>query len=273
MVRLDLATGESSTIYEFPEDFEPKGLGTMSPDERYYAYGVTISYDPQMFGIELVDLKDGSRDIIHTDPFICNPHTQFEPSEGRQVMVQHNRGCEYLPDGTRVHLSGPEGTTEFLLDIPDGKVTRLQFGPPHTPRSTGHEAWIGDTKEILVSVSPDGDYSVENGNLLGIKAGAPPRIVSKGYRFAHVGTSVCGRFFTCDDAPTSDVVVGSTRTGKNAVICHSESSFQSGIQHTHPHPYLSPDRKWVVFNSDRSGQNQVHAATVPPEILDDLERE
>lgn len=271
LVRLDLGTGASEAIFDFPEGLQPRGLGTMSPGERYYAYGVTFSYDPKMFGIELVDLKAGTREIINKDPDICNPHTQFEPSEGKQIMVQHNRGCEFLPDGTRVKLVGEEGATEYLVDIPDGKVTRLQLGPPYTSGSTGHESWIGDTKEILVSVRAEREYTPEKGNLLGVRAGAPPRVVSKGYRFSHVGTSTCGRFFSCDDGPTADVVIGSIRTGKNVVVCHSESSFGSE-QNTHPHPYLSPDLKWVVFNSDRSGVPQVHAAMVPPEMIEDLEK-
>lgn len=269
LVRADLATGESNVLYTFPEDFKPKGLGTISPDERYYAYGVPISFDPQMFGIELLDLESGDRDIIHTDPYICNPHTQFEPSQGRQVMVQHNRGCKYAPDGTRELLVGPEGASEFLLDIPEGIVTRLPVGPPDTPSSTGHEAWIGDTKEILFSVSATVEEARDKGNLYAVSAGAPPRIVTKGYRFSHVNTSICGRYFCCDDTATSDIVVGSIQTGRNARVCSSEASFGSS-QDSHPHPYLSPDLKWVVFNSDRTGQTQIHAARLPEGLLEGL---
>ena len=310
LVRLDLGTGESEVIFGFPEGLQPRGLGTMSPGGRYYAYGVTLSYAPQMFGIELVDLKAGTREIINTDPYICNPHTQFEPSEGKQIMIQHNRGCTFLPDGTITQLVGPEAATAYLVDIPDGKVTRLQLGPPYTLGSTGHESWIGDTKEILVSIRSvvgiDHDvggyrpehlpskaplssfclhnncshcaglikageaYTPEEGNLLGVRAGAPPRVVSKGYCFNHVGTSACGRFFSCDIFPTVDVVMGSIRTGKNAVVCHSESSPEHSA---HPHPYLSPDLKWVVFDSDRSGEVQIHVATVSPEMIENLEKD
>ena len=270
LVRLDLATGGSETIHRFPEGFRPFGLGTMSCDERYYAYGVVFSYDPQRFGIEVVDLRKGTREIIHEDPYICNPHTQFEPSRSKQVMVQHNRGCQFLPDGTRVRNVGPEGATEFLLGVPDGKVTRLQLGPPFTPPSTGHEAWIGDTEEILISLNTSEEEARERGNLYAVRAGSPARIVSKGYRFIHVNASVCGRFFCCDDRSTAGIVVGSIKTGKSAFICRSESSFGSE-QPTHPHPYLSPDLKWVVFNSDRTGVTQIHAASVPDGLLGDLE--
>ena len=106
----------------------------------------------------------------------------------------------------------------------------------------------------------------------GVRAGEPASVVSRGYRFSHVGTSVCGNFFSCDDGPTADVVIGSIRTGKNAVVCHSGSSF-GRAQNTHPHPYLTPDLKWVIFNSDRSGEPQIHAATVPDGMIEELEKE
>jgi hypothetical protein len=187
-------------------------------------------------------------------------------------MVQHNRGCEFLPDGTRVKLVGEEGATEYLLDVPGGKVTRLELGPPFTTPSTGHESWIGGTKEILVSVRAAGDFSPEKGNLLGVRAGAPHRVVSRGRPFVHVGTSVCGGFFSCDDGRTGEVMAGSIRTGRNAFICRSESSMGTS-QNTHPHPYLSPDLKWMVFNSDRSGRPEIHAASVPQGVLEELEGE
>jgi oligogalacturonide lyase len=34
-------------------------------------------------------------------------------------------------------------------------------------------------------------------------------------------------------------------------------------QHTHPHPAFSPDGRFVVFTSDRSGHSQVYEVTVP----------
>jgi len=146
----------------------------MSPDDRYYAHGVTLSFDPQMFGIELLDIGRGTGDVIHTDPYICNPHTQFEPTEGKEIMVQHNRGCEFLPDGTRVKLVSEAGATEYLVDITDGTVTRLEVGPPYTAGITGHEVWTAGTGEILMSVGAEGEYMSEKGNLIKVRA-APNR--------------------------------------------------------------------------------------------------
>jgi len=270
LVKLNLATGECETVCTSSEAVRPRSLGTVSPDRRFYAYGVALDDKFKEFGIELVDLKTGTREVIDRDPYILNPHPQFEPSEGKQIMVQHNRGGEIDENGKPIRRVGEEGATLYLLDIANGKRTPLQVGKPYTTPATGHESWIGKTKEILLTVSASGNYAAEKGNLLGVRAGELARVVSKGYRYAHVGTSVCGRFFSCDDGATGDVVIGSIKTGKNAVVCHSQSSF-GRAQNTHPHPYLTPDLKWVIFNSDRSGEPQIHAATVPDGMIEELE--
>jgi len=272
LVKLNLANGKSEVVWSFQGSLKLNSLGTVSPDGNFYAYGVTVDDKFTEFGIELVDLRSGDRKIIDTDPYILNPHPQFEPSEGKQIMVQHNRGGKIDENGKLINLVGEEGATLYILDAASGKRTTLQVGKPYTTPATGHEAWIGDTKEILLTVSASGDYSVEKGNLLAVSAGKPASVVSKGYVFSHVGTSACGKFFSCDDSrDKKDVVIGSIKTGKTAVVCHSESSFGRN-QNTHPHPYLTPDLKWVVFNSDRSGEPQIHVANVPDGMIEELEK-
>ena len=149
----------------------------------------------------------------------------------------------------------------------------------------GHEAWIAGENEILLTVrapgvrgghtpeewyDAEGDYTPEKGNLLGVKAGGPPRIVSRGHRFNHVGTSPCGRYFFCDDWQGSGkLVIGSIQTGKNAVICDARTTIL--IKKAHPHPYASPDMRWLVFTSDLSGRPQIHVAAIPAGIVADLE--
>ena len=271
LVKLNLGTGASEVVYTFSNGLRLRSLGTVSPDGRFYAYGVAVDPTFREFGIEVVDLEKGTRDIIDTDPYILNPHPQFEPSEGKKLMVQHNRGGQLDEHGNLIRLVGEEGGTLYLVDAASGKRTTLQVGTPYTTPVTGHESWIGDTQEILLTVRASEDYAPERGNLLGVRSNEPARVVSKGYRYSHVGTSPCGRFFSCDDGATGDVIIGSIRTGKYAVVCHSESSF-GRAQNTHPHPYLTPDLKWVIFNSDRSGPPQVHAATVPEGMIEKLDR-
>ena len=271
MVRVDLATGHSEPFWEFPEGFKNRGRIVVSGDNRYIVYGVHLGWDPQRFGIERVDRKTGETEIIHEDSFIWNPHTQLDPGKGNRVLIQHNRGAEFAPDGTRIRKHGPEGNTIFILEIETGDVTRLQLGRPHTPGTTGHEAWIGQTGEILVSVHAEDDYTPDKkGNLVAVRPDLPPRSVTNGYRFDHVGTSVCGRYYTCDDRPTKSIVIGSPHTGDSVFVCRTGASF-GRTQPTHPHPYLSPDLKWVVFNSDRTGETQLHVARIPEAMIQSIQ--
>jgi hypothetical protein len=185
-------------------------------------------------------------------------------------MIQHNRGGKYSPDGKLERLVGEEGATLYVLSVPDGVRTELQVGKPYTTPCTGHEAWIGNTQEMLLTVSAGGDYAPQKGNLLGVRAGEPARVVAKGYRFAHVGVSRCGRLFSCDDWQGAfAIVIGSNETGRTAVVCESKSA-PTRSQNTHPHPYLTPDLKWVVFNSNRSGFPHVYAASVPEGMIEEL---
>ena len=94
--------------------------------------------------------------------------------------------------------------------------------------------------------------------------------MAKGYRFNHVGVSRCGRLFSCDDwKPPYPIVIGSTKTGRTAVVCESKTK-PSRSQSTHPHAYLTPDLKWVIFNSNRSGFPHVYAASVPEGMIGEL---
>jgi hypothetical protein len=270
LMRADLSTGTPETIYNLEGKRALVSLGTVSADARYYACGERLGDDYQAFGILLVDLEKGTQKIVDWDPFIFNPHPQFEPGEGRILMIQHNRGGKYTHEGKRISLVGPEGATLYLLSVPDGKRTTLQVGKPYTTPVTGHEAWIGKTKEILLTVSAREDYAPPKGNLLAVGAGSAARVVAKDYRFNHVGVSRCGRFFCCDDWQENyKLVIGSIRTGKTAVVCESKTS-PSDAQNTHPHAYLTPDLKWVIFNSNRSGFPHIHAASVPEGMIAEL---
>ncbi len=271
-MRVDLGTGVSEKVFSFGPEPRLGSLGTVSPDHRYYACGKRLDERYTRFGILLVDLKEGRQQVIDEDPYIFNPHPQFEPGEGRQLMIQHNRGGGYSPDGTRIRTVGPEGATLYLLSVPDGKRTPLRVGKPYTTMITGHEAWIGTTREMLLSVVAEGEYAPDKGNLLAVRAGGTARTVARGYAFNHVGVSRCGRLFSCDDwRGTCKLVIGSIATGRTAVVCESHAS-RSREQNTHPHAYLTPDLKWLIFNSDRSGFPHIYAARVPEEMVAGLTR-
>jgi len=270
LMKADLRRVTPKKVYETSDEKSLTSLGTVSADGRYYACGRKLTDDYQVFGIMLIDLEEGTEKIIDRDPYIFNPHPQFEPGLSKELLIQHNRGGKYSPEGKRIRLVGPEGATLYLLSVPDGERTELKVGKPFTTAATGHETWIGDTKEILLTVMAGDDYAPEKGNLLAVRSGSPPRTVAGGYKFNHLGVSRCGRFFCCDDwQGAAKIVIGSIETGKTAVVCESKASM-GRPQYTHPHAYLTPDLKWVVFNSDRSGSPHIHAASVPDGMIEKL---
>lgn len=270
LIRADLAGGDRKKTCELNPERRFRSLGTVSADERYYVTGATLDDTHKRFGILLVDLKDGKEAIIDEDPYIWNAHPQFEPGQGRTLMIQHNRGGTLSSKGRIERSVGPEGATLYVLSVPDGKRTTLQIGKPHTTPITGHEAWIGKTGEMLATLVAKDAYAPGKGNLVAVKPGEPARRVARGYKFNHLGVSRCGRYFCCDDwRDDYKIVIGSIKTGKTAEVCASKTKPSRG-QNSHPHAYLTPDLAWVIFNSNRSGMAQIYAARLPKGMIPSL---
>ncbi len=280
-VRCDLEAN-TSVVMDLPGGVPESASFAVSKGERYLAFRKDPSYDPQVFGVGIADLQTGTCEIIHEDPWICNQHLLFEPSEGKQLLVQHNRGCVFAPDGTMERLVGEEGCTLFLLSVPDGEVTRLKVGPPYTASLSGHETWLGDSGEIIATLNYVEDYDYGKGRIVGIRAGGDHREICAPWELNHIGIEPSGRIFCGDAYRPDEIVIGSPRTDKAVVVCPSRASYNRARRRTggqdltfdsHPHAYISPDRKWVVFNSDRTGIQQIYAAAISPEMIVGLEEE
>ena len=278
IVRCDLEAGAEAAI-DLPEGVPRSGFA-ISRGERYLAFSQTLSYDPQVFAVGIADLEAGTCEIIHEDPWICNTHLQFDPSEGKQLMVQHNRGCVFTPEGKRELLVGKEGCTLFLLDVPGGKVTRLKVGPPYTASLSGHETWLGDTGELICTLNYIEDYDYGKGRVVGIRPGGEPREICVPWELNHIGIDPSGRIFAGDAYLPDEIMIGSPRTNRAAVVCASKATYNRARRRgegfaydSHPHAYISPDRKWVVFNSDRTGIQQIYVAEVPGGMVAGIEAE
>lgn len=271
LVRVDLET-ELSEVLDLPEGVPDDARLDVGPGERLIAYNLTLSLKPQRFAIGLADRRTGKCELIHEDPYICNTHHQFEPGTGHTLMVQHNRGCRFTPDGKLDLLVGPEGATIFLLSVPDGKVTRLPVGPPYTHGISGHEAWIGTTGELLMTLNTSADYAHGKGPIVAVGANGPARAVCEPWHMNHVGLEPSGRVFCADTFAPDQIIIGSPFTHRSAVVCSARTSYlraseRNAWSDSHPHAYISPDCKWVVFNSDRTGTQQIYCASIPPAML------
>jgi 6-phosphogluconolactonase (cycloisomerase 2 family) len=160
----------------------------------------------------------------------------------------------------------------MVVDVPSGALTPLPAGAPDTGKISGHLCWIGDTGRILFTGAPGVAASEEDRRgLYDVAPGdAAARHVVAGEPFNHVAASDDGQFFIVDNYRSLHVVVGSIATGDRRVLCASQTR-QGRPQHTHVHPYMTPDNRHVIFNSNVTGVSQVYVARIPEGFLAQLQ--
>lgn len=269
LMRLNLADLASHKVMAIAPDAVPRKLA-ISPDERWLVVGPFLVKD-NLFRLDLFDLASGKQTQLCELVDIPNPHLQFDPGDGNRLLVQVNRGAEYMMASGLTRLSGPLGATLCLVAVPSGEVTPLPAGLPVTPTISGHSTWCGSTGRVVFTTAPGvADSLLANTGVFRLTPGEekPVQIVS-GQRFNHLASSDDGRFFIVDDHRTQTIHVGSVETGRFLKLCDSRTR-QGKPQYTHAHPYLTPDNRHVIFNSNVTGVTQVYAAKVPSEFLDSL---
>ena len=276
LVHIDPLSGQSSRT-RLPDAPQRYVCAVVSPDDRYLAYNMAVSYAPQMFAIEMLDLQTGEVRRLQEDPYICNTHHQFEPRDGKWLVVQHNRGCEFSPEGKLVKLAGDEGATLFFIEVDSGFVSRPKIAPPYTDGISGHETWIGTSGELILTLNVQADYDRGKGAILGVRPAGDIREICAPHQANHIGMDPDGRLFVTDSYSPDEIVIGSPHTNKIASVCPARIAYERAYDRPktyladhHPHPYISPDLKWVIFNSDRAGVQQVYAARLPDEMVADV---
>jgi hypothetical protein len=282
LMRLDLLTLETRELFRFDGELPP--AGAISPDEKWYAAGPFPVRD-NIFALKRIELATGRTDTLCEIEDMSNPHLQFEPAEGRWLNVQINRGRRKDKTTGRDHLSGPLGATLCAVDIETGKVVPLPAGRPHTPPISGHECWAGLTGQLLftggqynVSASayvtlqapPEAEKDMPPAAIFSVRPGdAKARVVAADKLYNHLGASDDGRFFIADDHATGSIYIGNIETGRKARLCDSGTR-QGLCQYSHVHAYMTPDNRYVIYNSIVTGVGQVYAARVPDGFLDAL---
>jgi hypothetical protein len=263
--RFDMQTLDLEDVCPM-QDLPPvaKPVGTVSPDGRHY---VSIQrLQDHRYGLFRVDLETGAWECFHEHDDIANPHLQYEPGEGKTLLVQWNRPPR---DGS------PGGISLYTVDAATGEPTYLPVGPPYTGNVTGHECWIGRTGRIALTLVADPAYRPVTGVMAmpEVHVMQPgdeqSRCLFKGVPVVHIAVSDDGRFFVVDDVRYGRLYVGSIETGRVLPLCESHTS-TSGQQPSHAHPYVTPGNRFVIFNSDRTGLPQVYAAEIPAGFLDAL---
>ena len=262
LIRVNFTTLKQTEVFRFGECPAPefRGLLAISPDERYCA--ILRRLGPRRYGVERIDLKLQTWELIHQKDDIFNGHLQFNPAGG-ELMVQHNRGGLLDANFNGIRSTGPEGATLYVIDI-DGKNERsLSVGKPHTAPVTGHESWIAQTGRVLLTTQGGKIYVATPGD-------TKAELIAQGAGFIHISASPDGRFFVVDSIRTGRLYLGCIATGRVLPFCDTNASGGSP-QYTHTHPYMTPGNHRVIFNSDRTGIPQVYAARIPEGFLEQLQ--
>ncbi|MBS3762163.1 MAG: hypothetical protein KGZ25_02550 [Planctomycetes bacterium] len=268
LMKCNFGSQETTEITELPDAGGNYSYGTVSPDENLYVASVHPPDESSL--LVLVNLNTGEDRILAESAEQWFKHEQFSRDGRNKILIQANSS-----DVSVVNLGEVDPDTGeidwFPVDAPPPAGTgNWPGGQQHTPRCTGHEAWIGRSKRIFLSTG----YDETTGTNIWTAAAdekSPEPVGGGDHTFGHVSVSRCGRFWIAD-APREDnvpVYAGAFETGKWRRVVFSRT-LHDGKQWSHTHPYLTADNRWLVFNSNRSGLPQIHGARLPEGFLEEL---
>jgi len=259
--RLDLETLEETPLLEFATDqIRQEGMlgaamGTtaLSWDGRWWAIPVRFGPVARFF---VIDLQTGaSRVILERDEI---GHPQFCPD-----------------DSNLIFYAGPLTDRVWVIERDGANHRRLYRRDAAKREWITHETWIPGRRELAFVDWPRGLRAVE------VDSGRQRTICA--FNAWH---AVCNRQGTRMVADTNFPDAGlrlfdPRETGSEPVtLCYPQASnigehwggpfpYEQGPvevyapQYTHPHPSFSPDGRYVVFTSDRTGHAQLYEVELP----------
>ena len=266
--RMSLESFRTDSLFKIEGHEHIHRLGSITPCSRYLVTATTLGECE--VGILVVDLKDGSCDIVLRRDDISNPHMQVDPKGGQWILVQQARG-QLTSNCHDIGLLAVHRETKELR--------QLNIGLPHTFAIQGHQCWAGVSGKVLVTTHlesmaeirfnpwPQKENVLHESNLFSItieENKATP--LTKGHYLQHIGCSLNGRYWTADAYGETAVYVGSVNTGRYTKVAYSGAS-----DGCHEHPSICPSGEHVFFNCDKDGANQLFTVHVAPAVLKMLE--
>ncbi len=227
------------------------GTTALSVDDRWWAIKYNIGKEACL---SITDTQSGKSEIILRRDTIA--HMQFCPD-----------------DPSLLFYAGPLTDRVWLINR-DGSGNRRLY-----QRKAGewitHETWIPGTRELAFVDWPHGVRSIQ------VDSGVERRVCS--FNAWHAVSSQDGTRMVADtNFPDIGVQLCDPRDGVGAAttLCFPGATnmgahwagpfpYDNGPievyapQHTHPHPTFSPDNRFVIFTSDRTGFAQIYEASVP----------
>ena len=254
----DLGALGGARLREAGQVADAMGTTALSFDDRYWALRFSMG---GRANLAVIDTQSGDCDIILQRDTIA--HLMFCPD-----------------DSSLLYYAGPLKDRVWVINR-DGSGNRRVYQRQPGEWIT-HEVWIPGRRELAFVDWNKGMRCVH------VDTGAERRVTS--FNAWH---AVCNRAGTLMAADTNFPDIGIQLfnpldgIGEPVTLCHPGASnagahwggpfpYEDGPikvnapQHTHPHPSFSPDSRYVVYTSDRSGHAQVYEAELPAGLLEAL---
>lgn len=227
------------------------GTTALSTCDRYWAVRFG---DGDAACIAVVDTVSGTWDVILRRDSVA--HMQFCPDDSKLVFY-----------------AGPLTDRVWVVNRDGSDNRRLYQRKPG--EWITHEAWIPGTRELAFVDWPHGVRAVN------VDTGVVRRVTS--FNAWHAICNPNGTLMVADtNFPDIGIQLFDPRDGIGTpqTLCFPEASslgthwsgpfpYDNGPisvyapQHTHPHPSFSPNSRFVVFTSDRTGYAQIYEAEIP----------
>jgi len=254
---------------------ESEGLGgfALSPDGQWvYFHRGSVLWRVSMDNFEEEEIV-GLDGIDHCGAGFVSPDgvyyfTQAYTPQGKTVLAR------YRTDGMEaVILREWEGKVRALHSCDPGGSGILTYehrlldyegeekGVFTTSYEFAHWTFLGRTGRLQGTALPPDRALLHLG--LGEER---PTYIAQGVYFWHSASTLDGEWIVADtNWPDEGLQLVHVPTGRYRPLCYARSS-QGHPQWTHPHPQFSPDGRYVLFTSDRTGIAQIYLAEVPDEL-------
>jgi len=207
------------------------------------------------YGFARVGTKDGSR-IIRVE---LETGETMTVREGKRIAhLNASRTGNWMAWIETAEINEYNTQTWYVMR-PDGSENRRW-----SVQNWAHSAWVGSTDRMQGTLLPPG-----HAILWASPEERPGATIAAGPYFWHSSASLDGEWIVSDtNWPDIGLQLIHVPTGRYSTLCLSQAT--NSNHPAHPHPCFSPDGARVLYNSDRTGINQIYLVTIPDWLRDEL---
>lgn len=237
--RMNIVSMAEETVAETPGRLPTRVGSLASVDAAGATYFGNCRIDEDRAPIFRADLGTGRLEVIYESKEQCHLHA--EPSGASLCFGDWVEGVG-IP---------------YRIDA-DGSNLR-----PFRYNQFAHWTWFGDPAVCQGTLLPPG-----NAIVLYDERTDEVTPLAEGRYYWHSGPSRDGQWIVSDtNWPQEGLFLLHVPSKTVTYVCDPKSSC-SHPQWTHPHPSLSPNMKYVLFNSDVTGIGQIYLAELTEEFLE-----